>query len=301
MRGWYDHRKLRRKMIMLRKYGSPLLVSVFAILMAQVSAQSLSIPPALGEPTKFDVASIRPSADRSGPLGSWTGIRLVGGTFEARSVSLKALVWFAFSYVNRGPERQMVSDGGGWVDSQDWDIVAKVDAPSLTGLSNTELGNRMRSMVQALLEERFHLRLHTEIRQTPVYVLVQAKGGARVKEVPAPPAMEGDWMEAMKRYREENPGRPFPGSITCSGDRCTATAATMSAAVTQIQVNSHADSPVIDETGLKGHYDLSFRKTRNDDDDAMAEIEEDLGMKFESRKVDLTTYVIDSAERPSDN
>ena len=33
----------------------------------------------------------------------------------------------------------------------------------------------------------------------------------------------------------------------------------------------------------------------------MREIEEDLGMKFESRKVDLTTYVIDSAEKPSVN
>lgn len=58
---------------------------------------------------------------------------------------------------------------------------------------------------------------------------------------------------------------------------------------------------IVDETGLKGHYDLSFPMPRNDDDDAMAEVEEDLGMKFEPRKVDLTTYLIDSAEKPSDN
>jgi uncharacterized protein (TIGR03435 family) len=139
------------------------------------------------------------------------------------------------------------------------------------------------------------------MRPTPVYVLVQAKGGAKVKEVPTPPALEGDWMEAMKRYREENPGKPFPGVISCGDNGCTATAVTMSAAVGQIGASSHLDRPVIDETGLNGYYDFSFRMTHNDDDAAMREIEEDLGMKFESRKVDLTTYVIDSAEKPSVN
>lgn len=156
-------------------------------------------------------------------------------------------------------------------------------------------------MLQALLEERFHLKLHTEMRPTPVYALIQAKGGAKVKEVPAPPAINGDWAEAMKHYREDNPGKPFPGVITCTSDRCTATAFTMSAAMAQIQGSSRSDRMVIDETGLKGHYDFSFRQPRRDDDDAMGEIEEDLGMKFESRKIDLTTYVIDSAEKPSGN
>ncbi len=127
------------------------------------------------------------------------GIRITGGTFEARSMSLKYLVWYA--YANQGPKRQMVSGGEGWIDSQNWDIMAKIDDPAFAGLSNKERTDRMRPMVQALLAERFHLKFHTEMRQTPVYVLVQVKGGAKVKEVPAPPPVNGDWMEAMKRYR----------------------------------------------------------------------------------------------------
>jgi len=285
-------------MIMVRKYGSPLLVSVLALLMAQGSAQSPSNPPTVAAPQKFDVASIRPSLDRTGQPG-WMGVRITGDMFEARSMSLKALVWYA--YANGSPQRQLVSGGGGWIESQQWDIMAKVDDPSFDGLSNADRSNRMRPMVQALLEERFHLRLHTELRPTPVYALVQAKGGAKVKEVPAPPEVKGDWMEAMKHYREENPGKPFPSVIMCSGDSCTATAMTISGALGQIQGSSHADRPVIDETGLKGYYDLSFRNPHDDDDDAMAEVEEDLGMKFEPRKVDLTTYVIDSAEKSSEN
>jgi uncharacterized protein (TIGR03435 family) len=76
---------------------------------------------------------------------------------------------------------------------------------------------------------------------------------------------------------------------------------TMSAAIGQIQGSSHADRVVIDETGLKGYYDFSFKQPRNDDDGAMREIEEDVGIRFKARKLDLTTYVIDSAQRPSAN
>jgi uncharacterized protein (TIGR03435 family) len=285
-------------MIMVRKYGGPVLVVVLGLLVAHGSAQSPSNPGTAAAPQKFDVASIRPTPDRTGQPG-WMGVRFTGDMFEARSMSLKALVWQAYAFGS--PERQLVSGGGGWIESEQWDIMAKVDDPSLDRLSNTDRNNRMRPMLQALLEERFHLKLHAELRPTPVYALVQAKGGAKVKEVPAPPELKGDWMEAMKHYREENPGKPYPGGIMCSGDSCTATGMTISAATGQIQASSHADRLVIDETGLKGYYDFSFRFPHNDDDDAMAEVEEDLGMKFEPRKVDLTTYVIDSAEKPSEN
>jgi hypothetical protein len=67
-------------------------------------------------------------------------------------MSLKALVWFA--YADQGSQRQMVSGAGGWIDSRDWDIVAKVDDPSLAGLSDTERTNRMRPLVKALLDGR---------------------------------------------------------------------------------------------------------------------------------------------------
>jgi uncharacterized protein (TIGR03435 family) len=283
---------------MMREYGSPLLVSVLAILVAQGIAQSPSNPPTDVARQKFEVASIHPASDRTGQPG-WMGVRITGDAFEVRGMSLKALVGYA--YVNGSAEAQMVSGGTGWIESQQWDIAAKVDDPSFEGLSNKDRSDRMRPMVQALLEERFHLRLHTELRSTPVYVLVQAKGGAKVKEVPAPPEMKGDWMEAMKHYREENPGKNFPGAIVCNGEGCTATAVRLTAALGQIQFGSHAVRPVVDETGLKGYYDFSFRNPNSEDQDAMAEIEEDLGMRFEPRKVDLTTYVIDSAEKSSEN
>lgn len=283
---------------MSRKYGGLLVISVLAILMAQANAQTPSTPATSAAPQKFDVASIRPSADRTGQPG-WMGIQITGDRFEARNEPLESLVWWA--YAKGGPRPQMVSEAKGWIESQQWDIVATVDDPSVAGLTNAERDDRIRPMLQALLEERFHLKLHTETKLTPVYALVQAKGGAKVKEVPAPPEVQGDWTEAMKHYREENPGKPFPGSMSCSGDRCTATAATIGTVLGQIQYITHADHMVIDETGLKGHYDFSFRTIGGGDDADPPNIEEDLGMKLELRKVDMKTYLIDSAEKPSAN
>jgi len=222
---------------MLRACSKLLLVSILVI--AEGRSQTPPNPTATDVPKKFDVASIRPSADRSGQSGDWMGTRINGGTFESRRTSLKALVRFA--YANAAPEPRMVSGGGGWIDSQEWDVVAKVDDPSLAELSHKERSSRVRPMVQALLEERFKLRLHSELRPTPVYALVQAKGGAKVKEVPAPQDAKGDWMEAMSRFSDENPGKPFPGSITCGSGLCTATAVTISEAIPQIAGSSRAD------------------------------------------------------------
>jgi Protein of unknown function (DUF3738) len=73
----------------------------------------------------------------------------------------------------------------------------------------------------------------------------------------------------------------------------------MSDAIGQIHVSSRADRMVIDATGLMGYYDFKMRMTSDKDVDAMAQIEEDLGLKFEPRKVMMKTYVIDSAEKPS--
>lgn len=288
---------LTTKMVVSRKYRSSLLASLLAILVASAGAQNPATSQKHTPPQKFDEATIRPSPpDRTGP-SAWWGVRVTGDMFEAHSMPLAGLVGYAYTFGEQ--QRQKVADSAGWIESQEWDIVAKVDDPSFAGLSSLERTGRMCSMVQALLEERFHLKLHTELRPTSVYALVQAKGGAHVKEVPAPPEMQGDWMEAMKRDREENPGKAFPGVITCS-DRCTATATTISGALGQIEYS--AGRTIIDETGLKGHYDFSFRNPAdNKDDDALAQAMEDLGMKLESRKMDLTTYVIDSAEKPSPN
>ena len=245
----------------------------------------------------FGVASIRPA--NPSDSRQWWGTRVdASGRFTASAASLSTLVWMA--YVD-GPGKGKVSGGPKWAESDHFDINAKVDDAYMTGwdkLTDAQRIDRVRPMIRRFLSERFQLKLRIEMQPTPVYALVQAKGGTKMKEVPAPAPVESAAMEALDR--QVNPGKPLPGKVTCWRTTCTGLAVPMSYATGYIVGMSHADHMVIDETGLKGYYNFTFTQPHsNTDDSAMAVIEDDLGLKFDSRAVPMKTYVIDSAAKPS--
>jgi uncharacterized protein (TIGR03435 family) len=252
----------------------------------------------------FEVATIRPAHADVG-AGGWMGMRLApSGRLMVRSMSLSSLVWF--TYLPR-PAKGKVEGGPKWADSDRYDIDAKVDDAQMVGwdkLSDSERMDRVLPMLRALLAARFHLKLHTEMRVTPVFALVQAKGGTKMKEVPAPEPAEGDGdaMEKTMREMAAHPGKPSPGMILCTGGGCTGHAVQMSVAVGQIAGNSNLDGIAVDETGLKGYYDFSYSVSYDADAPApVDQIEQQLGLRFESRKVPMKTYIIDAAEKPADN
>ena len=61
-------------------------------------------------------------------------------------------------------------------DSDRFDIVA--NAPG----EGTPTGDDVRRMLQTLLADRFQLKLHRETKERPVYALVVAKNGPKLKE-----------------------------------------------------------------------------------------------------------------------
>lgn len=70
-------------------------------------------------------------------------------------------------------------------------------------------------MMQALLEERFRLRAHTETRQVPVYVMTVAEGGSKLR-----PTEEGscNHLDPTDLAQPANSTKPWcivtpPGSI----------------------------------------------------------------------------------------
>lgn len=68
----------------------------------------------------------------------------------------------------------------GWVKSTKFNIQAKVDAAEAPKLEHLTIDQR-RSMLVPLLVDRFNLKYHHETREIPVYSLVIAKGGVRMK------------------------------------------------------------------------------------------------------------------------
>jgi uncharacterized protein (TIGR03435 family) len=263
--------------------------------LAQDNSTATKVPDATAP--AFEVATVRPTKPDQGQR--WMGYRLTNsGRFQASEMSLNSLVWFA--YVSTQNNEKVTTDHAvkKWVDFDQFDIQAKIDDQYLNGWNKLSDKQRMdiaRPMIRQLLAERFHLKLRTEIQKTPVYVLVQAKGGAHVTEVPPPAPVEGDPMEAQTRWYADNPEKIYPGSIMC-GQNCTAKTEKISDAVGQIAMSSQSDRIVIDQTGLNGYYDFSFAFQARPDESPMQEVEESLGVKFEPRSVPTQTYIIESAE-----
>jgi uncharacterized protein (TIGR03435 family) len=212
-------------------------------------------------PAAFEVASIKPAAE--GQTSS--GIKSDIGRIEGRNVTLKRCVRGAYNI----PEAQILG-GPKWVDDARYDIDAKAAGPA---------GDReLMAMLQQLLSERFKLAFHRETRQLPGYALVVGKKGVLAK-----------------------PSEPGTPSVTSSSRRSIeATACNMGHLAMKISEVLHA--PVTNATGIDGEFNFKVEWTPDElQTEFFLQLEEQLGLKLEVRRVPTEVLVIDSAQKPSEN
>jgi uncharacterized protein (TIGR03435 family) len=182
----------------------------------------------------------------------------------------------------------------GWADSSRFDVTAKVSDPDLKALSHLSREQRQ-AMIAALLADRFHLKLHTEIKTLPVYELVVAKGGPRLKPTILPPP------------GAENPDPLGYGNLDVHGTDITAAGVTLSDLA--MNLTFPLDRTVRNKTGLTGRYDFQLRWTPDGvvtgatdaPPDLFTAIQEQLGLKLQAAKGPVKTLVIDHVELPSAN
>jgi uncharacterized protein (TIGR03435 family) len=163
--------------------------------------------------------------------------------------------------------------------------------------------NRNRLRLRALLEERFQVKLRTDMKEMPAYALVVSKDGPRMK------AAEG--------------GEGTPQSFRAGPGRINAQRVNM-----QMLTNMLANltgRPVLDETGLKGFYDFELEyapepgqgmfggpapNPGSQGAPAAADpsgpslytaLQQVLGLKLESKKGQVEMLVIEMAEKPTEN
>src|SRR5262245_3878508 len=114
----------------------------------------------------FEVADVHIS-----PRSTSTAMRTLvrGGRYELQNASMVDLVRTAY-----GIDAENVFGGPNWVEFDRFDVVAKAaaDVPSDT----------LKSMLQALLADRFKLTVHNESKAMPTFVLAQGKGKHKLKE-----------------------------------------------------------------------------------------------------------------------
>lgn len=257
----------------------------------------------------FEVASIKPSEPMS--MGM-VRIRMNtdGGMLRFSGVSLKDCIRVAYRV------RDSQVQGPDWIGGTRFDIVAK--------LPEGAKQDQVAEMLQSLLAERFHLEAHRDSKVHPVYALLTAKNGPKLKpaaEQPSPKPAEG---------RGPDGGGPRGATMITmdpAGAHLKAPSATLGRLAEMI---SHfCDRPVVDLTGIEGAYDFDLVFTPQSlprmagpgpmmpppgggeraEPDAPREgapsIFEALqlyGLKLEARKAPLETVVIDRIDRqPTEN
>jgi uncharacterized protein (TIGR03435 family) len=223
--------------------------------------------------------------------------------YSATGVSLKMLVQSAY---NLKVEEQISGLSGPLVDAR-FDFEAKVDEETLAALksmSSEERSEQRRLMLQAALEDRFKVKVHSEKKEFPIYALVVTKGGSKLKA-----AVPGDaYPNGMKGLDGIGHGDSIfsnNGTLTGQGISMTRLAEYLGALLHRM---------VEDRTGLTGKFDFTMQSTPEDrragaEDNGAASsapsiftaLQEQLGLKLEPSKGLVETIVVDHAEMPSEN
>jgi uncharacterized protein (TIGR03435 family) len=236
---------------------------------------------------QFEVATIRPDKASDGP-------RFVGHSptgLTVKNMPVLFLLREAF-----GLEDDRILGAPAWVKTDRFDIEAKVGESDIPRLKALTIDQR-RLMLRPFLENRFNLRFHYENKVLPVYALVIAKGGSKMKEFkpPGDPATNG--LRYIGRGHLEARGTLMEFSVSV--------------------LSQQVGRTIVDKTGLRGKYDYTL-EWEPDDAPPMAggdnglpvdsgkasiftALQEQLGLKLEPQKEPISVLVIDQIEPPSAN
>jgi uncharacterized protein (TIGR03435 family) len=268
---------------------------------------------AQGNPPVFDVTSVKPSgpdspAHSNVPLGPGDTFSPVGGFFSAVNTPLSSYISFAYKIMASQAVfiwPQMPQ----WVKDSHYDIQGRAEG--------NPGKDEIRAMMRALLADRFKLTIHTEVRQVPLFLLVVAtpgKTGPRLRVHPAgdpcpaeqgtddgfPPKCGGIYGQTPSAPNHLRlGGRDVPMEL-----------------ITQSFPTLDLGRPVIDKTGLKGHYDFTIDwapDSRDPREPGLAGIpdpsglgffeslKQQLGLRLEPQKGPIEVMIIDHIEHPSEN
>lgn len=257
-------------------------------------------------PLAFDVVSVRRNVSGSREMTRQSAANTDG--ISMTNVPLALVVYYAY-FIN---DQNLVHGIPDWAWTERYDVTAKVAPENLAQYH--ALTNRQRAaMLQAVLADRLKLQAHHETKDRPVYALVVAKGGPKLKE-----AQPGD---AHPNTDKANPNAFAKGGtifITSPG-QFTGEAASMSdLALTLSNVGTQLlGRPVVDQTGLTSKYDFTLQfdpalalGSDTDGDrpnpqqgiaSVLSALQEQVGLKLQPATAPTDYLVIDRMERPSAN
>jgi uncharacterized protein (TIGR03435 family) len=277
----------------------------------------------------FAVASIK-------PYPGCESKRLFGGTWTPSPdrvvipcVNLSRLIETAYGTFRDGVTVNLLplhmEGGPSWMQSEFYNVSAKAEAPPAD--PQMMLG----PMLQALLEERFQLKTHREMRETPVYAMTVGKGGLKVQPLAQVACTPIDLL---------NPAAAKPGDLppcavplirpTGTGDmRLDMLGSTMTQFAQELSQLS--GRTVVDKTATAGRFNFQLEftpdpaipgqnfhggrggdagsttalgnppPTPEDGPDLFVALQKQIGLKLTPDKSSVSVLIIDHVEKPSAN
>jgi uncharacterized protein (TIGR03435 family) len=280
--------------------------SLFRVLVCLLAGASGLIAQTDARP-QFEVASIKPAA----PDARGMGVRFSpGGRVNITNMPLKELIVIAWRI-----QPFQISGGPPWLESAHFDISAKPE----TKPKQSELP----LLLQSLLEDRFQLAFHRENKEMPIYGLVLARKDGKL----GPNLVESKEGTCTQPDPTRPPPPPAPGQPPpriCGGmmmGLSRLNAVGVPVANLAPMLSRMLGRTVVDQTGLTGKFDISMEWVPDETQalqlppDAprppppsdpsgpslFTALHEQLGLKLESQKGPVEMFVIERAEKPSEN
>jgi uncharacterized protein (TIGR03435 family) len=240
-----------------------------------------------------------------------------GGRFTITAFTLRDLIRVTYGSDETKLQTAAQFIGGpSWIAVDRFDIAAKAEGdvyPNQAGGNERLLG-----MLNRLITERFHLVVHTEMREMPIYLLVLANKDGKLG-----PGLHPSTIDCAEPKPDQAPAPPDP--MRWCGFRGVGTGILSGQGVTLVQMSTifsgygEVRRPVIDRTGLTEKFDIHLESAPaalsgsltdsapvlNPQADAgpsvFTAMQEQLGLKLESSKGPVEVLVIDHAEKLTPN
>jgi uncharacterized protein (TIGR03435 family) len=234
--------------------------------------------------------------------------------FTSTGSAVRHIIAFAYGVSNTGSR---LTGGPPWISSSTaaYDIEATIPKGAIpAGMPYSAARRRLLPMVQNLLRNQFHLQVHHDVLEMPVYAVTIAKDGPRLQKA------------AFEERDCPGPETPASASVTCHklaggrGRGVRGFAVTLNDFFQYLE--PWFDRPLVDETDLDGLFNIQtsgwreFHPEDPNDPNAnftastnpaaadlpmLPEVFEKLGLKIKAQKGRAEVIVIDAVQKPSEN
>ena len=196
---------------------------------------------------RFEVTSVKPVVEQ--PVGSAAGVQISQRYARFSNVSLKDVVGFAFGM----RMQQIVAPE--WLGSVRFEIAGT--------LPETFKPADMPAMLQALLEDRFHMKAHREMREFAVYGLEVSPGGIKLTRTDEPTHADGPFTVTANTSSGGTAVDLGNGATLLIGNNRIEARKVAMLQLTET-LSRFVDRQVLDMTALPGRYDLTIELTPED-------------------------------------